>query len=48
MRTRRVDLILLEAFDGSAYGDVARCEDVCSEAAAVNQFAQHALVGESL
>jgi hypothetical protein len=27
---------------------VARCVDVGSEAAAVNQFAQHALVGESL
>ena len=31
-----------------AIGDAARCEDVGSEAAAVNQFAQHALVGESL
>jgi hypothetical protein len=33
---------LHEAFDSGADADVARCEDVCSEAAAVNQFAQHA------
>jgi len=39
---------LVKAFDGGPYGDVAGCEDVGSEAAAVNQFAQHALVGESL
>ena len=39
---------MLEAFDGGAYGDAAGCEDVGSEAATVNQFAQHALVGESL
>jgi hypothetical protein len=37
--SRRVDLISFEAFDSGAYGDVARCEDVGSEAAAVNQFA---------
>jgi hypothetical protein len=42
-----VPLISLEGFDGGAYGDAARCEDVGSEAAAVNQFAQHALVRES-
>jgi hypothetical protein len=39
LSSRRVDLISFEAFDSGAYGDVARCEDVGSEAAAVNQFA---------
>jgi hypothetical protein len=38
----------LEALDSGAFGDAARCEDVGSEAAAVNQFPQHARVGESL
>jgi hypothetical protein len=46
--SRRVDLIWLEAFDSGAYGDAARCEDVGSEAAAVDQVAQYALVGEPL
>ena len=41
-----VGFIWLEAFDGGAYGDAARCEDVGSEAATVNQVAQHALVSE--
>ena len=31
-----IELIWFEAFDGCAYGDVARCEDVGTEAAAVN------------
>jgi hypothetical protein len=38
---------LHEAFDG-ADADVARCEDVGSEAAAMNQFAHYAPLGESL
>jgi hypothetical protein len=37
-----------EAFDSGADADVARCEDVGSEAAAMNQFAHHAPLGESL
>jgi hypothetical protein len=37
--SRRVELFPLEAFDSGAYGDVARGQDVGSEAAAVNQFA---------
>ena len=36
-----------EVFDSGTYGDAARCEDVGSEAAAVNQFPQHSLVGEA-
>ena len=48
LELERADLIWLEAFDSGAYGDAARCEDVGSEAAAVNQLAQHALVGEAL
>src|SRR5688572_26271591 len=36
-----------EVFDSGTYGDAACCEDVGSEAAAVNQFPQHALVGEA-
>ena len=40
-----VELIWFEAFDGGAYGDVARCEDVGTEAASVNWLVT---VGRSL
>ena len=39
---------MLKAFDGGADSDAAGCEDVGSEAAAMDQFAQHALMGEPL